>query len=54
MLSDEIQKVVINDQKLNQMKKIIITAERKNLKTGELTPSEMIKAISKIIEENAD
>ena len=28
MLSDEIKKVDINEQKLNQMKKLIISAER--------------------------
>ena len=30
MLSDEIKKVDINEQKLNQMKKLIISAEREN------------------------
>lgn len=54
MLSDEIQKVEINDQKLTQMKKLIISAERQNIKTGEYTTQEMVKAIRKIVENNAD
>lgn len=54
MLSDEIKKVVINEQKLIQMKKLLITAERDNLNTGERTSTEMVKIISKIIESNAD
>lgn len=54
ILSDEIKKVPINEQKLSQMKKLIISAERQNLKTGEFTTPDMIKAIRKIIEKNAD
>lgn len=54
MLSDEIKKVPINEQKLSQMKKLIISAERQNLKTGEFTTPDMIKTIRKIIEKNAD
>lgn len=50
MLSDEIQKVPINEQKLNQMKKLIITAERQNIKTGEYTTQDMVKNIRRIIE----
>lgn len=54
MLSDEIKKVEINEKKLSQMKKLIINAERDNLKTGKLLKSEMVKTIQKIIEKNAD
>lgn len=54
MLSDEIQKVQINEQKLTQMKKLIISAERRNIKTGEYTTQDMVKAIRKIVEKNAE
>lgn len=54
MLSDEIQKVEINEQKLNQMKKLIISIERQNIKTGEFTAQDMVKAIRKIIEKNIE
>ena len=54
MLSDEIQKVQINEQKLYQMKKLIISAERQNIKTGEFTTQDMVKNIRKIIEKNAE
>lgn len=54
MLSDEIKKVQINDKKLLQMKMLIISAERQNLKTGEYATQDMVKAIRKIIEKNAD
>ena len=54
MLSDEIQKVEINEQKLNQMKNSIISLERKNIKTGEYTTQDMVKAIRKIIEKIAE
>ncbi|MBP3476985.1 MAG: hypothetical protein J6K48_11835 [Lachnospiraceae bacterium] len=54
MLSDEIQKVQINEQKLTQMKNLIISAERKNIKTGEFTTQDMVKAIKKIVEKNAE
>lgn len=50
MLSDEIKKVNINEQKLNQMKKLIISAERENIKTGEFTTQDMVKNVRKIIE----
>lgn len=54
MLSDEIKKVPINEQKLSQMKAQIIAAERKNLKTSEYATPDMVKAIRKIIEKSAD
>lgn len=50
MLSDEIKKVPISEQKLTQMKKLIISAERQNLKTGEYATQDMVKVIRKIIE----
>lgn len=54
MLSDEIQKVQINEQKLMHMKKLIISAERQNIKTGEFTTQDMVKNIKKIVEKNAE
>lgn len=54
MLSDEISKVDVNEQKLNMMKKLIISAERENIKTGEYTPQDMVKAVKKIVEKNAE
>ena len=54
MLSYEIKKVPISEQKLTQMKKLIISAERQNLKTGEYATQDMVKVIRKIIEKNAD
>lgn len=54
MLSDEIQKVQIKKQKLTQMKKLIISAERQNIKTGEFTTQDMVKNIRKIVEKNAE
>lgn len=54
MLSDEIQKVEIDEQRLNQMKNSIISLERNNIKTGEFTTPDMVKAIRKIIEKIAD
>lgn len=54
MLSDEIKKVDINEQNLKQMKNLIITAERQNIKTGEHTTPDMIKAIKKIVEKYAE
>lgn len=54
MLSDEIQKVEINEQKLNQMKKLIISAERQNIKTGEFATQDMVKNVRKIIEKNLE
>ena len=50
MLSDEIKKVEINEQKLNQMKRLIISAERENIKTGEFTTQDMVKNVRRIIE----
>ena len=40
--------------KLNQMKKLIISAERENIKTGEFTTQDMVKNVRKIIEKNAE
>ena len=54
MLSDEVKNVDINEQKLNQMKKLIISAERENIKTGEFTTQDMVKNVRKIIEKNAE
>ena len=54
MLSDEIKNVDINEKKLNQMKKLIISAERENIKTGEFTTQDMVKNVRKIIEKNAE
>lgn len=54
MLSDEISKVNIDEQKLNQMKNLIISVERENIKTSELNTQDMIKAVRKIIEKNAE
>jgi hypothetical protein len=52
MLSDEIKKVPIDEKKLSIMKRLIVNAERDNLKTGKLTKTEMVKAIRKIVENN--
>lgn len=54
MLSDEIKKVQIDEQKLTQMKELIISAERRNIKTGEYTTQDMVKAIRRIVEKNAE
>lgn len=54
ILSDEIQKVPINEQKLVQMKKLIIFAERQNIKTGESTTREMVNKVRKIVEKCAE
>jgi len=54
MLSDEIQKIQLSEQKLTQMKKLIISAERQNIKTSEYTTPDMVKAIRKIVEKNTD
>ncbi len=54
MLSDQINEVAINETKLNQMKKLIIAAERDNIKTGELSTQDMVKAVRRIIENNAE
>ena len=50
MLSEEIQKVLINEQKLTQMKKQIIQAERDNIKTRKFNTQDMVKAVRIIIE----
>ena len=42
MLSDEIKKVPIDEKKLSMMKRLIVNAERDNLKTGKLTKTEMV------------
>lgn len=54
MLSDEIQKVEIDEQRLYRMKNAIIDLEKENIKTGEFTTQYMVKAIRKIIEKIAD
>lgn len=54
MLSDEIKRVSINEQKLTQMKNSIISAERQNLKTGEHATQDMVKMLRKIIEKIAE
>jgi hypothetical protein len=54
MLSDEIKKVQIDEQKLTQIKKLIISAERNNIKTGEYTTQDMVKALGRIIEKTVD
>ncbi|WP_455009248.1 hypothetical protein [Oribacterium sinus] len=54
MLSDEIKKVQIEEKKLTQIKKLIISAERNNIKTGEYTTQDMVKALCRIIEKNVD
>lgn len=54
MLSDEIKEIPIDPQKLALMKSMIVYEERKNIKTGAFTTTDMVKAIRKIIEKNAD
>lgn len=54
MLSDEISKVIINEQRLKQMKNLIIAAERENIKTGEMNTQDMVKTVRKIVEKNAE
>lgn len=51
MLSDEIEKVEIDQTKLNQIKKLVIEAEKENLKTGAKRTPEMVQTIRKIIED---
>ena len=53
MLSDEINKIEIDEKKLTQIKKLIISAERNNIKTGEYTTQDMVKTLCRIIEKNA-
>lgn len=50
MLSEEIKKVVIDDEKLKIIRKFIIEAERDNLKTKESSNSEMVVKLKEIIE----
>ena len=54
MLSDEIKKVEIDQQKLNTMKHLIIQYERKNINTIERTSQDMIKLIKRIVEKTVD
>ena len=54
MLSDEIKKVEIDQQKLNTMKHLIIQYERKNINTSERTSQDMIKLIKRIVEKTVD
>lgn len=54
MLSDEIQKVEIDEQRLSQMKNTIIDLEKENIKTGKFTTQDIVKAIRRIIEKIAD
>lgn len=54
MLSDEINKIEIDEKKLTQIKKLIISAERNNIKTGKYTTQDMVKALCRIIEKNAE
>lgn len=54
ILSDEIQKVPINEQKLNQMINLIISAERQNIKTGEFTTRDMVNTVRRIVEKYAE
>lgn len=54
MLSDEIERVKIDESKLNQMKKLIISAERQNIKTSEFPSQEMVKTVRRIVEKSAD
>ena len=50
MLSDEIEKIIIDEEILSRLKSQIITLERLNIKTNERTSQEMIKLIQKTIE----
>ena len=52
MLSDEINKVVIDKERLHQIMQTIIYLERENIKTRKLTTQDMIKTIRRIIEKN--
>ena len=54
MLSDEIKKVEIDQQKLNTMNHLIIQYERKNINTSERTSQDMIKLIKRIVEKTVD
>lgn len=50
MLSDEIAKVEIDEEKLKKLKGLIIEIERENIKTKDLTNSQMITKIKSIVE----
>lgn len=54
MLSDEIKKVQIDEQKLSLIKRLIKEAESQNLKTGEYATQDMIKIVRRIIEKNVE
>ncbi len=51
MLSDEIEKVQIDPEKLSIIKKRVIQVERDNLKTGAKRTPEMVQTIRKIFED---
>lgn len=51
MLSDEIEKVEIDPEKLKRIKALVIQAERENLKTGAKRTPEMVLTIRKIFED---
>lgn len=50
MLSDEIKKVEIDEVKLQKLKGLIIEAERENIKTKDLSNSDMVNRIKNLIE----
>ncbi len=50
MLSDEIKKIKIDEEKARKLKRLIIEAERDNLKTKEYSTSDMILKLKEIIE----
>lgn len=50
MLSDEIKKIEIDEEKTRKLKRLIIEAERDNLKTKEYSNSDMILKLKEIIE----
>lgn len=52
MLSDEINKVIIDKERLHQIMQHIIYLERENIKTRKFTTQDMIKTIRRIIEKN--
>lgn len=54
MLSDEINKIIPDENKLSKIKKAIITLERENIKTSEYNTADMVKSIKKLIESCVD
>ena len=50
MLSDEIKKIEIDEEKARKLKRLIIEAERDNLKSKEYSTSDMILKLKEIIE----